>query len=211
MDSTLDTAEDRDRWMAWGGLVFLLFFAFVFFTSGEELSDTEAGSKVIESLNDKRDLRNIAVFGAPVAIAALLLFTSRLRATLGSAAGAARHLLQYGAVIYSVAILLDSVLTLAMLNAADKDKEGVAEVLNAAWSADWIIFTTGIALLLLGAGLSILRTGVLPRWMGWIAAVLGVVSLLGPGGFAGFLLGPLWIGAASVMLATRRPATTVAT
>lgn len=209
MDSTLDrldTADDRDHWMAWGGILFLLLFAALLFLGGNEAAEDSAGQKVIDTANEHRDMQYALVFVAGPAVALLLMFMSRLRALLGPLAGAGRHLMQYGAVIYGTAIVLDAVLSLGILGAADHKRPAVAETLNVLVSDDWIIYTLGIGLVLLGAGLAVLRTGLLPRWMGWIAVVVGVVSFIGPGGFAGFMVGPLWIGVASVMLATRKAA-----
>jgi hypothetical protein len=44
---------------------------------------------------------------------------------------------------------------------------------------------------------------VAPRWLGWAALVLGIVSLAGPGGFVGFFGAPLWILIAGITLAMR--------
>ena len=67
----------------------------------------------------------------------------------------------------------------------------------------WIPFIAGIAATLIGAGLTVLSSGVLPRWLGWVALVAGVISLAGPGGFLGFFVGPLWILVAGVLLFRR--------
>jgi hypothetical protein len=60
---------------------------------------------------------------------------------------------------------------------------------------------------MLGAGITLLNAQILPRWMAWTAVVIGVLSLLGPGGFLGFFLGfflsPLWMVVAGIMLARR--------
>ena len=55
---------------------------------------------------------------------------------------------------------------------------------------------------LLAAGLSIVRHGALPTWLGWAAIVIAVASIT-PAGFIAFLLAALWIAGVSVMLALR--------
>ena len=55
---------------------------------------------------------------------------------------------------------------------------------------------------LISVGLSILRTGALPRWLGWVALALVVIGFT-PIGFAAFLGAGIWIVVVSVMLAVR--------
>lgn len=203
---TRDNRDDRDRWMAWAGLAFLILTAVMMFLSGSDIADGASGAKVVESIEADKDGLLVAVFLTPVAVAVLLLFTARLRGLVGPAAGAGRRLLQYGAVILASAMALGASIDLALITAADNNQEAVAQALNVLDSSTWMPFTIGLAILLTGAGMSVLRTGVLPAWMGWVALVVGVVSLLGPGGFAGYFLGPLWVGFAGSMLATRRTA-----
>ena len=58
---------------------------------------------------------------------------------------------------------------------------------------------------MLATGLSVVLHGGLPKWLGWIAVLFGVVGLT-PVGFIGFLGGAVWIVVVSVLLARRRPA-----
>ena len=67
----------------------------------------------------------------------------------------------------------------------------------------------GIATTLLGAGLAGLANGVLPRWFAILSLVLGVLSALGtagipPGGLVNYLLLPLWLIAAAIILVRRQ-------
>ena len=62
-------------------------------------------------------------------------------------------------------------------------------------------------MLLLSSGLSIALYGSLPRWLGWVAILLGVVGLT-PIGFVAFLGGGLWILVVSVLLTLRARALT---
>ena len=62
--------------------------------------------------------------------------------------------------------------------------------------------TGGMAALLFASGLVIIRTGALPRWLGWVAVVLAAGSV-SPAGFAAFLASLLWIIIVSILLARR--------
>ena len=67
-------------------------------------------------------------------------------------------------------------------------------------------FLTGLAsaasLFLVASGLSIIRHGALPKWMGWVAIVLAI-AMATPAGFIAFLAIGLRILVASIMLALR--------
>jgi hypothetical protein len=57
------------------------------------------------------------------------------------------------------------------------------------------------ALLLVASGLLLIRTRVLPAWLGWASLVIALVMLIPPIGWAGLLLGlPLWTVLVSVLL-----------
>jgi hypothetical protein len=58
----------------------------------------------------------------------------------------------------------------------------------------------GTAAFLLGTGVGALKTALLPRWLAWVAIVIGVIALT-PAGFFGFLALGIWTLIASVMLA----------
>lgn len=197
------TSSDRDRWMAWGGPVFFFLFFTVMVLGGEDVAEQLTGEDVLEAVGDRERKIMLGAMAAPLAAAALLLFTARLRSLIGSAR-AAKHVLLAGAVLYAMGLALNAVLDLALVSASREDLVGSASALNLIDNATWLPITMGAGLTLLGAGLAVLRTAVLPVWMGWIAAVGGVISLIGPGGFLGFFLGPLWIAVAGVMLGTRR-------
>lgn len=207
MDSTVHTStvdiSDRDRWMAWGGPAFLLLVIAGMVLGGKDISESASGQTVIDTMKGQKGGAYASVFLTAPAVAFLLVFTARLRDVVGVAGGAARHVMQSGAVLLSVALVLDGVLELGKISATEHHQSAVAQTLNVLQADDWIPFTTGAAVFLIGAGLSVLRSGVLPRWMGMVAAVIGVISLIGPGGFAGFFIGPLWIALAGVLLARR--------
>ncbi|MBV9661355.1 MAG: DUF4386 family protein [Acidimicrobiales bacterium] len=59
----------------------------------------------------------------------------------------------------------------------------------------------GTALFLIPTGLAIVRAGGLPRWLGWVGIVLGIISATG---FAGPIGVGLWILAASITTLVQR-------
>jgi hypothetical protein len=105
-----------------------------------------------------------------------------------------------GAVLWASGLLLGSMVTLAQVSAADNRQLQLGQTLNVLASASWVPFIGGIAVFLIGAGITGLSSRLLPTWIGWAALVLGIVSLAGPGGFIGYFAGPLWILVAGILL-----------
>jgi hypothetical protein len=202
-------ATRSDRWMALMGPLFLVLLVVILALGGETPDEDSSGAKVIDTLGDKGDAVLWAVFTTGPAVAALLIFASWLRMQFGREVGAPRKLMQYGAVTYAVALLLNAVVSLAEAGAAEDKRAEAAETLNRLNSTLWLPLVVGAGVLLIGAGLCVLRSGVLPSWLGWIALAVGVISLLGPGGFLGFFVAPLWIAAAGLLLYFRPGAAAV--
>lgn len=199
----MDDVRDSERWAALAGPAFLLLLVLVLVLQGGTAAEDASGAAVLAHYRDGHGAKLLSCFlGAPVA-AALLLFTSYLRTALPRESGIGRKLLQYGAVLYASGLLIGAFLQLGLVFSTDHGQKAVAETLNVLANDSWLPPVAGVAVMLIGAGLAVLRSAVLPRWMGWVALVVGVVSLLGPGGFLGFFLGPIWIAAAGVLLYQR--------
>ena len=200
----MDTdSRDADRWMLLSGPLFAV-LAIAALVLGSTPNETSSPADVIKELKDNEASIVASAFLAGPSAALLLVFVSRLRAAIDDRARAARTLLVAGGTVVAVGLVTGGSLILAMMIAADEGFEAPAQTLNVLNSAMWIPVVIGIAAMLFGAGLAVLRTGILPAWLGWVAAVVGVVSLLGPGGFVGFFVLPLWVGAAGVMLYLRK-------
>jgi hypothetical protein len=107
-----------------------------------------------------------------------------------------------GATIVAVAAGIDATINIALVEAVDDIQPAAVQSLSALWSNDWFTFVVGGTIFMLAAGLSIVRHGGLPVWMGWIAILLAVVSAT-PVGFVGFIGAGLWVAVASVILFLR--------
>jgi hypothetical protein len=102
----------------------------------------------------------------------------------------------------AVGLAIDTTIAFAIADAADDiDPIGV-QALQALWDNDFVPIAMGAVIFLLSAGLGIVQTGALPRWLGWVAIVLAIVGLT-PIGFAAFLAGGIWIVVVSILLTMR--------
>ena len=107
-----------------------------------------------------------------------------------------------GAIIFSGGIALDSTISFALADTANKLQPVGVQALSALYSSDFLVFILGLQIFLLAAGISVVRHGALPAWIGWIAIVLGVLAVT-PIGFFAFLVAGILILIISVLLTVR--------
>lgn len=93
-------------------------------------------------------------------------------------------------------------LSFALADAADNGVGGPElQALNVISSDTWLMFVPAIGVWGIASGAGMLQTGIAPRWLGWMAVVLGVLCFVPIVSFFGFLLSAVWIVAASVKFA----------
>lgn len=188
---------------AWIGQMFL-------FQTGDQDSP---GTMTTAVIRDHLAL-NYAAIGCLVVMAiALVFFGTALRSHLR--AGEARES-TYSSIVYGGLLLVAAGLSqMVMWNwglingAADAKDDQALGILSFVGFFGFAGMGIGIATTLLGAGLAGLANAVLPRWFAILTLVLGVLSALGtagipPGGLVNYLLLPLWLIAAAIILARRQ-------
>lgn len=62
----------------------------------------------------------------------------------------------------------------------------------------------GIAIMLFAAGLAIVKSSLLPRWLGWVAFPLALSALVPPAGFVALVGTGLWTLATSIAMSRRQ-------
>ena len=165
----------------------------------------DAPLKIINFYKDNDSEVYISALLSGLAATALVFFAAYLGKVLRAASGPG-HMLSFvplaGASIVAVAAGIDATINIALVEAVDDIQPAAVQSLSALWSNDWFTFVVGGTIFMLAAGLSIVRHGGLPVWMGWIAILLAVVSAT-PAGFVGFIGAGLWVAVASVILFLR--------
>ena len=198
---------DRNEWLVpLAGVAFIvLAIVSIAFGGGEPPEAKEGAQKVVDHYVDNKDSIQISGFVSTVAGVALIFFFGYLRKVLRAAEGenGMLSLVAFvGSAILATAIAIDSTIAFALAEQADDIDPAAAQALQALWDNDWMPFALGTIVMLLAAGLSIVRHGALPKWLGWIAILLAVIGMT-PVGFVGFLGGAVWILIVSVMLSMR--------
>ncbi len=194
------------RLLALSGPLFTVIFFVLSFSMSDGPGEGASGEAAVAFINDHQAQLMIGAFGGPAMVALMLLFFSYVRSLArerGGETGAGPTLMVCGAVLWAAGLLLGSMLDLAAYSAGDHHLDQVAQTINVLVETSWLPFIAGIAVMLIGAGMTVLRTGLVPRWLGWVALVVGIIALAGPGGFAGFFVGPLWMLVVGIMLFMR--------
>jgi hypothetical protein len=198
--------RDSKEWLVpLTGIGFVVLVIASFLIAGEPPSADDDVSEIVEHYVDNKDAIFIGSFLGGIGGMLLVFFFGYMRKLLHAAEGEGGMLSLVafaGAVILAIAIAIDATISIAIAEAAEDIEPASVQTLQALWDQDFVPFAVGAQVLWLATGISIVRHGVLPKWLGWVAIVLGVASLT-PAGFFAFFVGMVWIIVVSVMLSQR--------
>ena len=188
------------------GVGFILILVASFIVMGDEPPSADEDAQAIADhyVDNKDSIMLGAALGTAAGTFLIFFFgyvSKMIRAARGEG-GMLSTLVVVGAAIIGIGAAIDSTISFALAEAADDIEPASVEALQALWDNDFMPFALGAQVLWLSVGISVVRTGVLPKWLGWVAIVLGVASFT-PAGFFAFLAGALWILIVSVMLTMR--------
>lgn len=196
------------RWLALCGVVAPILVVLAFTAVGGDTPDDKASAaKVLSFYRDNKGASMAAALLVAIAAVLFVLYAPRLRDALQGDEPGNRMLALAafaGLVVLASGLLLMAVVHFSLVQAADRKFAAAAQTLNVLDSNDFFAVVGGMAIVLLAAGIATVRHPVLPRWLGWVAIVGGVLCLAGPLGFVGVLLGTLWILVTAIMLLVRK-------
>ena len=191
------------RYAPLSGVLFVALVVASILVGGETPEAKDATAKVVEewSKNDGEFIAS-AILGALAGVP-LLWFLGSLRSTLRAGEGGSGRLSAVafgGGLVLIAGAGVDSSLQFAIADTVGEVPPNVTQTLSTLYSEFFLIFPMGLCPLFLATGLVILRSRVLPVWLGWTAFIIGVLALAGPVGFVAFLLGLIWILVASIVM-----------
>lgn len=191
---------DQKKSMRWGpltGVVFVVMLIVSFFiTSTPDSSASGASVITYYSAQSNKRAANITSVLIDLSVVFGLFFFGYLRDRLRhSDIGERLAPIAFGgAVIFATGGLLTSGTTLALTDVPKKLTPAAAQALNIL-SNDLFdtVLVIGISVLTLATGIIILRSRLLPVWIGWLSIVIGVVAIAGPLGFFALPATAIWI------------------
>lgn len=199
-----------DRIAALTGVAFVVVVIIAAIIGGEPPDAESPVQEIVDHYADNKTSIQVGAFVGVAAMVLLVFFGAYLGSVLRDAEGRSGilpALTLIGAAIVAVGFAIDVTITIALTEAVDDIEPAGVQALQALWDNDFVPIALGILVFLIATGLSILRHGALPKWLGWAALVLAVIGFT-PLGFVAFIGTGIWIAIVSVMLAMRaRPAT----
>jgi hypothetical protein len=195
------------------GVGFIVVGIVSFIVGGEPKSADDPVREVVAFYVDNKDSVQAGAFIGVAATVLLVFFGAYLRRFLRAAAGDGEMLSIVsfiGIAIVAVGFAIDTTILIALSEAADDINPIAVQSLQALWDNDFVPLALGVLLFLWGTGLSVIRSGVLPKWLGWVMIVLGVLGLT-PLGFVSAIGAAILVLALSILLSVRARAAAAAT
>lgn len=187
------------------GVGFVLLGVVSFIVGGEPKSADEPVREIVDYYVDNKDSIQVAAFIGVAATLLLVFFGAYLRGVLRAAApeGEILSLVSFlGLVVVAVGFAIDTTILIALSEAADDIDPAAVQSLQALWDNDFVPLVLGVLMFLWGTGLAVIRTGALPKWLGWVMVVLGVVALT-PIGFVAAIGAAILVLVLSILLSVR--------
>ena len=198
------------RWSRLGSLSGILFVLLVIASNavgGGFPENAESPTKVIAFYQAHKTGQQLSASITAAAVVVGLYFFGCLRAYLRRAAVADDILAIAfaGAVLFGAAGCVNAGLQWSLAAVPDKLTPEAAQALNVLGKDNLAtgFFGAGLATLMLFYGIAMLRTRLLPAWLGWVSIVFGILSLAGPLVFLVFTMTAPWAISVSVLLYRR--------
>jgi hypothetical protein len=202
------TASDHfDRYIPLTGLLFV----FLVLIGGPVLegstpSASSSGAHVISFYTAHQARERAAAVALAFAFVAFLLFVGALRGRWRRAprSEALTAVMLAAATVVVAGQTATAGIGYALADAPEKMSAPTAQALNLL--ANDLVLTSAAGFLTFGltAGLAVLRGGVAPAWIGWLAIVTGVLFVIPPIEVLGLLLLLVWTATTGVLLVRQR-------
>jgi hypothetical protein len=193
------------------GIVFAAMLVVTFASpSTPDVHDT--GAQVISHYQDHHSAHLLGDIAGGVGVVFFLFFISSLRSFFSNKEGAdgLSRAAFAGGILLAVGGAVFSSLDVALIDARNDITPQAAQALNVLSNDFFFPFEIGLIVFALCTGLAIIASGALPKWLGWIMVVIGVVAFT-PVGFFGFFVVMIWSVIVAILIYRRSGTPTTTT
>jgi hypothetical protein len=185
------------------GILFAILLIVSFIVQGEPKGADHSANEVKQWYLDNKDAAEVGAFIGTVAAGVLIFYGGYLRKVLDGAGPMLSILPLIGLTVVAVGGAIDGLIIFATAERAKDLPPESVRTLQTLWDNDFLPLFLGTLVFNWSVGFAVLRSGALPKWMGWAGIVFGVLSLAGPIGFLGAIGAALFIIVSSIMLSMR--------
>ena len=151
-----------------------------FAIAGEPKSADEPVREVVDYYVENKDSVQIGAIAQVVAGLLLIFFGAYLRKVLRAAAPEEEILplvAFIGFVLAALGFAIDGTISFALAEAADDIDPAAVQALQALWDNDFLPIMLGMLAFLMATGISVIQSGALPKWLGWVMILLVIVGV----------------------------------
>ena len=185
------------------GIVFFGLLLAGVLTGGSSPSASASGAKVLAFYTSHQTRIEIGGLLVVLSVVVGVIFFGMLRDYLRRSE-ASRGLTATafgGVIIFALSGVLGSGTDWALTDSPKHLTPAAAQGLNLFnMDGTYAVSAAGAAILLIAYGMAILKSGLLPAWLGWVAMPLALCNLIPPIGIVGFVGTGLWVPAVSIAL-----------
>ncbi len=185
------------------GIVFAVLLVVTFSTpSTPGVHDT--GAQVIQHYNAHHGAHLLGDLAGGLGVVFFLFFISSLRSFFKDKEGADGLSMAAfaGGILIAVGGAIFTSLDVALIDARHDITPQAAQAINVLSNDFFFPFEIGLIVFSLCIGLAIIASGALPKWLGWVMVVIGVVAFT-PVGFFGFFVVLLWSAIVAILIYRR--------
>ena len=187
------------------GVAFILVGLVGFAISGEPTSADKPVKEIVEHYVDGKESIQLGAILGTVAGVLLIFFGAYLRKVLRAAGGEGETLSLVafiGLVLVALGFAIDGTISFALADAAEDIDPIAVQSLQALWDNDFLPIALGVMTFLWATGIAVIRSGVLPKWLGWVMIVLAIVGAT-PIGFVAAIGAAILVLVLSILLTLR--------
>jgi hypothetical protein len=184
------------------GIAFVALLIVGFAIGGEPPDPTDDGVQEVVDfyIDNEGEVFAGAVLQALAAAFLVFFGGSLVRRLIAAGARASAAITFAGVIALAIGLAIDGTLSMALAEGGDDVDPSAIETLSLLWNNDFLPMALGMFVFLIGFGTAVVRHGVLPKWMGWVAIVAGLTAI-SPAFFVAGIVAALLILVTSVMLA----------